>query len=215
MKRVIAFAIASAAVAGLHAQDEVPAFEALYLHGRERLAATTSIQAAFVETTSSSLLLEPVVSTGTVVAAESGRVAMLYDAPEPRTVVIGADRLVVHWPDRDQTETLNIVEVRARVRRYFVDVSAAELRGLFDIEVSRDREMPGTYLVTMTPRRRQIQDAIAGLRIWVDGDTSLMARMAIVFSNGDSRDFRFEDVETNVAVDESLFAVLPATQGSP
>ena len=207
MRTSVALALASVTVIALHAQAVVPAFEALVLLGRQQLAETTSVRAAFVETTYSSLLLEPVVSSGTVLVVEPGRMVIRYTGKEPRTVIVDDGRLVVHWPSRGETETIDIVETQTRVRRYFVDASAAELRRLFRVEVSRDSETPGTYLITMIPTRRQIRDSLAELRIWVPHDGSFMARLRMDYANGDSRDFRFDDVEFNVPVDEALFAV--------
>jgi len=207
MKIFLAVAVALASVAGVRAQTDVPAFETLVLIGRERLAATTSLRARFVETTESALLLEPVVSSGTVVAVEPGRVVMTYAGHEPRRVIIDSEQLVIHWPARGEIETLGIVEIQARVQRYFVEVPAAELRRSFDVEVARDPGAPGTYLITMAPTRSQIREAVSELRIWFDRETALMARLWLRFSNGDTRDFRFEDVQIDVPVDEGLFTV--------
>ena len=207
MRTATVLATALMSAAGLRAQAVVPAFEALFLLGRQQLAEATTVRAAFVETTESSLLLEPVVSSGTVLAVEPGRMVMRYTGEEPRTVIVDAGRLVVHWPQRAETETISIAETQARAQRYFVDASAAELRRLFEIEVSRDAGALGGYLITMIPRRRQIRDNLVGLRIWVPHDASFMTRLRMDYANGDSRDFRFDDIEFDVPVDESLFAV--------
>ena len=207
MRAAVALAVASVTVVALSAQAVVPAFEALVLLGRRQLAETTTVRAAFVETTHSSLLLEPVVSSGTVLAVEPGRMVMRYTGEQARTVIVDDGRLVVHWPGRGETETIDIVETEVRVQRYFVNASAAELRRLFRVEVSRDTDTPATYLITMIPTRRQIRDGLAELRIWVPHDVSFITRLRMDYANGDSRDYRFDDVEFNVPVDEALFTV--------
>ena len=190
-------------------QSRAPSFEALYARSQERQKDITSLSGQFVETTVSSLLVEPVVARGSVIALKSGRVVMSYVSPEPRTVIVDGNRLFVHWPQRDQLETLNIAETQQRVRKYFTGASPGDLKGFFDITVSIDPDTAGAYLINMKPRRDQIRQALEQLQIRVDQETTLMTSMRMVFPGGDAKEIRFEGIRVNVPVDESLFTPPP------
>jgi len=208
MKSIVLFAAVSLATGALQS-GPVPSFEALHARSQERQATVTSIASRFTETSVSSLLIDPVVTRGTLIAVKPGRVVMHYESADPRTVIVDGSRLIVHWPGRNQQETLNIAETQERVRRYFSSAAPSELRGYFDISVSRDSTVPGTFRIDMKPRRDQIKKALELLQIWVDEDTTLLARMRMAFPGGDSKDIRLEDVRVNVPIDERVFAVPP------
>ena len=52
-----------------------------------------SVRARFTETTSSSLLVNPIVAHGTLVAAAPARVRMVYTDPEAKTITIDGKSL--------------------------------------------------------------------------------------------------------------------------
>jgi outer membrane lipoprotein-sorting protein len=207
MRIALAAAVVGLVAAAPVAQSLVPSFEALHLRGRERQARITSVVARFVETTVSSLLVEPVVARGTLVAVKPGRVVLQYTSGEPRTVVIDGPRLLLHWPRRDERETLNIAETQERVQKYFAGAGAAELRRLFEIGVAADPAAPSAYRIGMKPKREQIRKSLERLVLWVDRESVLMTRMRMEFPGGDTKDIQLEDVRLNVPVDESLFSV--------
>jgi outer membrane lipoprotein-sorting protein len=186
-------------------QTRALSFEALYAQSQKQQKDITSLGAQFIETTVSSLLVDPIVARGRVIAVKSGRVVMTYESPEPRTVIVDGDRLFVHWPQRGQLETLNIAEAQQRVRKYFTGASPDDLKGFFDIAVSVDGKERDAHLVDMRPRRDQIKQALERLQIWVDRDTTLMIKMRMIFPGGDSKEIRLENLRANVPVDESLF----------
>ena len=62
----------------------------------------------------------------------------------------------------------------------------------------------------MVPRRKQIAEGIDRLRIWIDRDRLLMIKMTMDYPGGDSKTLELHDIRTNVAIDESAFAILRA-----
>jgi outer membrane lipoprotein-sorting protein len=189
-------------------QKTVPdLFESLHARSLAQRATMYTISGRFTETTVSSLLVQPIVARGTLIAAKPGRIVMKYTSPEPRTVIVNGNRLVVHWPQRDQQEMHNISQTQERVQRYFSGASPTELRDLFDITVSPDSDVSQTYRVDMRPRRNQIREGLERLQIWVDRETTLMTRMRMVFPDGDSKEIQLEDVQINVPAEDAIFAV--------
>lgn len=194
-------------IAGAQSATAADLFESLHERSQARQATTRSLGARFTETTVSSLLTEPVVARGTIVAARPGRLIMKYASPDQRTVVVNGDRLVVSWPERHQREDLNIAETQQRIEKYFASASVKDLRGFFDIVAGPDPSVANTYRIDMTPRRKPIKQGLDRLEIWVDQDTVLMTRMRLTFPGGDTKTIQLDDVRTNVPAGDELFAV--------
>src|SRR5262245_46727287 len=70
------------------AQRSTPAsgdlFAEIFQRGLAKQKSMKSIRASFTETTTSSLLVKPIVGKGTIVAAPPARVRMTYVEPEPK-----------------------------------------------------------------------------------------------------------------------------------
>jgi outer membrane lipoprotein-sorting protein len=165
-----------------------------------------SMRADFIETSTSSLLSAPLVARGTLVAAPPGRLAMTYTSPDPKTLVVNMERLVVTWPQRNQREELNIARTQERVRKYFADANPDQLRKSFDVRVSESPELGGTYLVDMTPTRKQIRSGLQHLQVWVDRNEVLPRQLKMTFPGGDTKTIRIDNLEQNVPVSDSMFA---------
>jgi outer membrane lipoprotein-sorting protein len=179
----------------------------LFVRGRAAQATTKSLSAAFTETSVSSLLRDPLVSTGTLVATLPIRVVMSYSSPTVRTVALDDTRLVVARSPGQAREEINIADTQRRVQKYFGEASSTQLRDLFTITLSSDLKVDA-YKLEMVPRRRQIAEGIDRLRIWVDRTKLLMTKMMLDFPGGDSKTLELHDIRTNVAIDESAFALL-------
>jgi outer membrane lipoprotein-sorting protein len=195
-----------ALTAAAPAQNADPLDE-LFARGRAAQAATKTITAAFTETSVSSLLKDPQVATGTLVAAMPIRVVMRYTSPVAKTVALDDKRLVVAWPAEQRREEIDIAATQRRVQKYFVDASPRQLREQFDITVAADMK-DAAYRLDLAPRRKQIAEGLARLRIWVDRTHLAMIKMTLDFPGGDSKTLELRDVRTNVGIDESAFAVL-------
>lgn len=196
-------------------QEEAPTdlFESLYARSLGARAAIDSVAAEFTETTVSSLLVEPLIARGTLVAAEPGNIVMEYVTGERRKIVIVDDRLVVVWPERPSHEVRTIRTTRERVSRYFRDASTTDLRRLFAITASVDPEHPDTYRVAMSPRRDEIREGLTSLQLWVSQESILMERLFMEFPNGDSKLIELQNMRLNVPVDETTFAIPDEPKG--
>src|SRR5438876_4816654 len=154
-----------AAAAAPPARDS---FDDLYQRGQRANAAMKTLTAHFIETTTSSLLTRPLISRGTLAVERPARVVLRYIDPESRVVLIDGNRMTLWWPSRNIRQVTDIGAAQGRVQKYFVNGTAAELRGQFDIQEHDPSERPGTYHVTMLPKRKQIREALAGLDLWVN-----------------------------------------------
>ena len=59
----------------------------------------------------------------------------------------------------------------------------------------------------MVPKRKQIQEGLSRLELWVDRTTQLLVAMRMTFPNGDTKLMTFADVKPNAPIDPSVFSV--------
>jgi len=204
---LVAVVAPASAALGQRAANVDP-FDDLYRRGQSANKTLKTLTARFTETTTSSLLTRPLVSRGMVAVERPARVVLRYTDPEVRVVLIDGGQLTISWPGRNVRQVRDIGAAQRRVQKYFVDSSPAELRQHFDIE-TRETERPSrAYHLTMVPKRKQIQEGLAGLELWVDQSSQLLSAMRMRFPNGDTKLMEFEDVVPNAVLDPSVFTVV-------
>jgi outer membrane lipoprotein-sorting protein len=182
-------------------------FGEIFKQGQAKNGAMKTLTASFVETTTSTLLTRPLVSSGTLAVVRPSRIVLRYTQPDQRVVLIDGDTMTLSWPSRHLHESRDIAESQKRIHKYFVDSSPGELRSHFTIDARLTEDRPGTYLVTMVPKRKQILEGLSRLELWVDRTTQLMVAMKMSFPNGDSKLMTFSDVKPNAPIDPSVFSV--------
>jgi outer membrane lipoprotein-sorting protein len=201
----LAVMVAPASAALRQRAARADAFDDLYRRSQSVNRTLKTLTARFTETTTSSLLTRPLVSHGVVAVERPARVLLRYTDPEVRVVLIDGGQLTISWPGRNIRQVRDIGAAQRRVQKYFVDSSPAELRQHFDIE-TRETDRPGrAYHLTMVPKRKQIQEGLTGLELWVDQSSELLSAMRMRFPNGDTKLMEFEDVVPNAVLDPSLF----------
>ena len=201
---LVAMVASASAAFGQHAA-KVDAFDDLYRRSESVNKTLKTLTARFTETTTSSLLTRPLISHGVVAVERPSRVLLRYTDPETRVVLIDGGQLTISWPGRNIRQVRDIGAAQRRVQKYFVDSSPAELRQYFDIE-TRETDRPArAYHLTMVPKRKQIQEGLTGLELWVDQSSELLSAMRMTFPNGDTKLMEFEDVVPNATLDPSMF----------
>ena len=168
-----------------------------------------TLTASFVETTTSTLLTRPLVASGTLAVERPSRIALRYIQPDERIVLIDGDTMTMSWPSRNVRQSKDIGAAQKRIQKYFVDTSPDELRSHFTIGAREADDRPGTWLVTMVPKRKQILEGLARLDLWVDRTTQLMVAMKMTFPNGDTKLMTFTDVKPNAPIDAAVFKGTP------
>ncbi len=182
-------------------------FDEIYERSQKYNAGLKTLTATFTETSTSSLLTTPLVARGTVTVERPSRVVLRYTEPDARILLIDADTLTLSWPSAHMHTVTDIGAAQRRVQKYFVDSSPAELRGHFQIVAREASDRPGTYLLTMVPKRKQIQQGLKQLDLWIDKTTIMLSAMRMTFPNGDTKLMTFTDVKTNPQIDPSVFKI--------
>ncbi len=200
---ILAIAVIVAA-AGARASTAAPKgdlFDEIYQRSLPMASTLKTIRARFTETTTSSLLAKPLMAEGTLVAVRPSDLLITYTRPDRKILRMDAKKLLFIWPDRHIREESDIEQAQKRVQHYFIDKSPDELRKHFTIQASDDTQKAGTYLVSMTPTRKQIKEGVSRIDLWIDKSSLMLTSMRMTFPNGDSKTMVLQDVEINVPVD--------------
>lgn len=185
-------------------------FDEIYRRGAPIESTLKTVSASFVETTTSTLLKAPQVARGTLVARRPSDVRLQYSGADARTVVISGNTLAVDWPRRGLRDRRDISGMMRRAQRFLTATSPAELRKHFDIAASVATDRPQTWTVIFTPRRKQLREGVAAVRLWIDQQTLLLRAMRLEFPGGDTTLMEFADVRLNPPVDADAF--VPASR---
>ena len=204
-RRSVLAALAGVLIASTAIIGSRDLFDEIYERGQKQNAGLKTLTASFTESSTSALLAQPLLEKGTVFVERPSRVALRYSDPDTRVVVMDGDKMTVSWPSAKVFAVSDIGAAQRRVQKYFVDSSARELRGHFTISARDAGDRPGTYLVTMAPKRKQIAEGIARLDLWLDRTTLLLAAMRMTFPSGETKIMTFSDVKTNVSIDPKMF----------
>jgi outer membrane lipoprotein-sorting protein len=182
-------------------------FDEIYERSQKQNAAVKTLAASFTESSTSPLLTKPLIEKGTVFVERPSRVVLRYRDPDTRIILIDGDKMTVSWPSAKVFRITDVGAAQRRVQKYFVDSSARALRGHFDIVAREAADVPNAYLVTMVPKRKQIQEGIVRLELWIDRTALTLSAMRMTFPSGDTKLMTFTDLEVNVAIDPAVFTV--------
>jgi len=131
-------------------------------------------------------------------------VVLRYSEPDPRVILIDDKTLTATWPSM---QVLDIGAAMGRVQKQFMNGTAADLRREFDVDDTHLVETPGSYFVSMVPKRKQIKEALAKLELWVDRDSQLLKSMRMTFATGETKTMAFEDVVPNATLPPGVFSL--------
>ena len=195
--------------------QEPDSFTELHQRAREVERSLVTLRADFVETTESDLLFEPIIESGKMIAARPIRVLLRYEKPEKKLLLIDGDQLLMVWPERAQSERMPIAKIQQTVDKYFYQASEKELQGQFDIHVTSDPELPGTRLIEMIAKRKQIQKGLERLELWVEDRTLYMVKMRLVYPHGaGAKTIELSNLLANVPIEDGEFRIELPSQTS-
>jgi outer membrane lipoprotein-sorting protein len=182
-------------------------FDDIYARSRGIEASLKTVTARFTETTTTKMLVKPLVSHGDLAVVRPDQIVLRYTDPEPHVVLIDGGQMTLSWPSRSITQKRDIGAARKRIDKYFVDKTPDDLRHAFKIATVVSNDPPNTWHITMAPTRSQIKQGLTELHLWIDRSSMLLTAMRMDFPNGDTKLMAFEDVKVNVPVDPAIFSL--------
>lgn len=186
-------------------QKQPDLFDQIYERGRPTESTLRTLTASFVETSTSSLLSKPLVARGTVAVERPSRIVLNYTDPDVRRVLIDGSLLLITWPSRSIRQQQDIGAAQGRVQKYFVGKSPDELRRHFAITAREAPDRRGMWHVALVPTRKQLQEGVSRIELWIAHDTVLPVSMRMTFPNGDIKLMDFSDVQVNPALAQGIF----------
>jgi outer membrane lipoprotein-sorting protein len=198
-------ALVALASIGSAAQQKSDLFDQIYERGRPTESSLRTLTASFVETSTSSLLSKPLIARGTVAVERPSRIVLDYTDPDVRRVLIDGSLLQITWPSRSIRQEKDIGAAQGRVQKYFVGKSPEELRRHFAITAREAANRPATWHVDLIPTRKQLQEGVSKIELWIAYDTVLPVSMRLTFPNGDTKLMDFSDVKVNPALPQGIF----------
>lgn len=157
-----------------------------------------TLEARFVQTQESSMLLEPEESTGTFSYAAPDRVRWEYTSPKPMSVVIDGEEMTTWYHDLNRAEQLAIGRYSAQVFKYLgASGSLDKLLEYFSVTASFPERAGEPYALELEPRYERIAKRLDSMTLWIDSKSFVPVRLRYAAADGDVTEYRFEDLEIN------------------
>ena len=172
-----------------------------------------TLSASFTETTVNPLLVDPLVAVGNFYMTKPGSIRWDYVSPEEMRFVIAGDQYTGYFPGRKRAEKRNIARWSGRIFRFIgLGQSSAELKKFYDIRLEEnERQIEGTHLLVLEPRKRRVRKRVEEVRFWLSEETSLPIKVEYRGTNDYVRTIDFHEIQLNPHLAASLYTVdIPA-----
>ena len=147
----------------------------------------TTLQAPFALTIRRALLKTPTVTKGTLYLHGSEFVHFSFAPPEDLILHLTPKALISYSPGAGAGEMLKIGLIKHTDRRFLgLGQKLSYLSDYFKLALEDAKDLPGTYLLTLTPRSLSVKKRMTVLYFWVDKETYLPRQVNWVERGGDS-----------------------------
>lgn len=179
---------------------------------KEKQASLESLQADFVQTKNSVLLLEAEESRGHFLYQSPDRARWEFTSPNQTVMIIRGDEMLTWYRDLGTAERVSVGSQTAKIEQYLSATnSIAKLERYFNMAAAFPKDDQRPYRIELTPRYKRIAKRIEKMTIWFDRARYVPVRLELVEPDGDVTDFVFEQVEVNPEIAADRFALeLPA-----
>jgi len=165
-----------------------------------------TLQADFVQTKESSMLLETAEATGTFYYAAPDRVRWEYRTPDPISMVIADDRMTTWYRDLGRAEQVDIGRQSQKVLEYLgAGSSLGTLLEYFDVKLHQPQEPSAPLELELEPRFERVAKRLSGMSLWIDPQLFLPVRLRYVEADGDVTDYRFSGFRLNGEIPDERF----------
>jgi outer membrane lipoprotein-sorting protein len=164
-----------------------------------------TLEADFTQERASEFLARPEASHGRFSYASPDRVRWEYVDPKPISMVIRGDEMLTWYRDLGRAEKVRVGRVSSQVFRYLNATGSLDsLMGYFAITFAAPAAGE-PYRLELKPRYPRIAKRLTGMALWIDRARYLPVRVRYVEPNGDTTDYRFENLRQNVPIPSDRF----------
>ena len=179
--------------------------DALIAQIKHRQAGLESLQASFVQTKESALLLAPEESRGSFSFRAPDDARWEFTAPNQTVMVVRAGEMITWYRDLGTAEKVSIGEHSSRVEQYLSATNSIDrLQRYFDLATA----FPGDdspFRIELTPRYERVAKRVKRMVIWFDQERYVPVRILYEEPDGDTTDMVLEKVEVNIDVPDAQF----------
>ena len=167
-----------------------------------------SLEADFVQRRESEFLAEPEESRGRFAYSAPDHVRWDYLSPKPVALVLDEKEMLTWYQDLGRAERVKVGRVSSQVFRYLnASGSLESLMKYFEVTISFPQAATDPYKLELLPRYARIKKRLAGMTIWIDRKLFLPARVRYVESNGDTTEYRLENLKRNGVIPAERFVL--------
>ncbi len=167
-----------------------------------------TLEARFVQVQESSLLAAPDKATGRFSYTAPDRVRWEYESPKPISVVIRGEQMTTWYRDLKRAELIKIGRYSNQVFKYLG--ASGDMKTLveyFDVQLGTSSKKGEPYRMELTPRFQRIAKRLKTMTLWIDDSTFLPVRLRYVEADGDTTEYRFEDLKRNGSIPEDRYVL--------
>ncbi len=178
-----------------------------------------TLEAEFVQYRTSEFLTAPEESKGAFVYLAPDLVRWDYLSPKPVSLVIREDEMLTWYRDLGKAERVKVGRASSQVFRYLnasgsLDTLMKYFAVTFVFPPARPAGPAGPagtaaagepYRLDLAPRFARIRKRLAAMSLWIDPKLYLPVRVRYVEVNGDTTEYRFDNLRRNGEIPLSRF----------
>lgn len=181
--------------------------EALVERVRTAQAGLDTLEAHFVQTRDSELLVDAQEARGTLSYRAPDRVRWEFQTPDPISILVTDEEMTTWYRDLGRAERLGVGRASARVFEYLGATGSVDrLLEYFRVSLTLPKG-DDPYRLDLAPKYRRIEKRLAGMSLWIDPESFLPIRLRYEEPGGDVTDYRFEDLAINRPIPEDRFVL--------
>jgi outer membrane lipoprotein-sorting protein len=162
--------------------------------------------AHFTQIKETSLVKEPLVSSGLVRFKRPDFIRWTYLKPEPMEVVLDGQTIRVYHGERSQVEEYSLTrnKIVARYLEPLIGVFQHPFTQLTKVYrvTYEGLEVQRTCHFHLQPKAKEIQKFLSGVDLWIDKDSGAILRFKMVEANGDRLILEFHNLQLNPPLNE-------------
>ena len=168
-----------------------------------------TLSAEFTETTTNSLLIDPISAEGRFFMTKPDSIRWEYSFPEEMRFVIFQDEYTGYFPKQKRAEKRNIQRWSEHIFRFFgLGQGSQELMKFYKITLDPTHDSAsGTYLLVLEPTKRRVRKRIPEVRFWLDAETYLPRKVEYRSKSGNARTIEFQEIRLNPDLAASMYHV--------
>jgi outer membrane lipoprotein carrier protein len=177
-------------------------------HVKQGQKSLRTLEADFFQHRESTLLAAPEEAKGVFSYQAPDRVRWEYESPKAMTLVINDQVMTTWYRDLGRADRLKIGKYSNEALRFLgASGSLDTLQQYFKVNLGMPKDPQEPFRLELEPRYARIAKRLKAMTLWLDRKSYLPVRLRYVEADGDSTEYRFENVRTNADLPADRFVL--------